>query len=528
LKLDIGAAFFGTVMTGKLPGQPQTVNSPYGQLLLKLNQNLPQNAQLGFKLQALNPQPQLLITSINGKPVAGLPGGNPQAATAAGAQVSGAAGLASTAAVTVGSGSLITATVLTPGAAQWAKGGGTPQAGAAGKAAASVPGQMLSGPSATPGTTPGTPAASSSPATPGTPSAQSSAQGQSSTPSAAPTSAPITAQTALRALMAGGKPNLPAGLQLEVKIAGENPTASAQATQGAKGAAPAPSTPGGVSLTGTVTGATPQGQPIVQTSSGYLALATKVPLEPGSKITLDVPAAQSALKVAPPMPNFDQIGGRTWPNLQEAVDLLKQAAPAVADQVASAAIPKPDTAMGNTMVFFMAALRVGSIRNWLGDAAMRVLERERPGLLPRLGDDFKKSSKNVNDPNSGDWKITMVPIDTGQSINQVAMCMKDSSGEDDENNSGKGNGTRFIIDVELTQYGRMQLDGLSKEEDRKFDLVIRTAAPLPSEMRKDINTLFTRSSEGMGLTGQLVFLGTANFVEIEGIDIKKDTLGMIV
>ena len=106
--------------------------------------------------------------------------------------------------------------------------------------------------------------------------------------------------------------------------------------------------------------------------------------------------------------------------------------------------------------------------------------------------------------------------------------MRDSHDDGEEGNGGNGNGTRFIVDLELSQYGRMQLDGLSKEEDRKLDLVVRTASPLPSEMRKNINTLFTRSTEAMGLTGQLVFLGTAHFVEIEGIDIKKDTLGMIV
>ncbi len=522
LKLDIGAAFFATVTSGKVPGQLQTAESPFGQLALKLNQALPQNAQVGFKIQSLVPQPQLLVTSINGKPIAGQQATAQQTTPLSGAQTPATA---ATASVTVSSGNLIVATVLTPGAAQWARGITAPQQGPT-----SVP--------TAPGTTPqaqtsGLPAS-------GTGTSSTPMSG-SATPSAAPTGAPgqMTpsagntppigpgVQEAIKALMAGSKPNLPAGMQLEIKIAPEASQTPAPTSQTGRTPGMPISTPATTTLSGTISGTTPQGQPIIQTSLGYLALDTKTSLEPGAKITLEIPANQSALKTPAFTPGLSHEGARPWPNLTEAMSLLREAAPAVADQVASSAIPKPDAGMGNSVVFFLAALRLGTVRNWLGEAAMRVLEREKPSLLPKLADDLKKSSK-PSDQISGDWRVTMVPVDTGQSIQQIAMCLRDSGSEEENTNGGSGTGTRFIIDLELTKYGRMQLDGLAKETDRKLDLAIRTAAPLPAHMRKDINALFTRSTEALGLTGQLVFLGTANFIEIEGIDVTKDTFGMIV
>ena len=530
MKLDIGAAFLATVLTGKVPGQPQTVESPYGQLFLKLPQSLPQNAQLGLKLQTLTPQPQLLVTSVNGKPLAGNLGGPQQAGLGQGPQAA-ATVAATTSAVSIGSGNLITATVLTPGAAQWARGLAGPQGNqtfgqpqSAGQQASTGPKGAASGLTSSAGS-----GQAVSPSTGGKPlPGQPSSATFSNSASASGLQSTANAQTAMPSLLAGHKSTLPAGLQLEVKIANQSNASPTQQQQPGKISGSSTPAPPPVRLAGTVTGTTPQGQPIVQTSSGYLALDTKMQMEAGSKITLEIPSNQPVAKSASPLPGFPQGETRSWPNLTEALATLREAAPAVADQVMSSAIPKPEPAIGNTVVFFMAALRLANPRNWLGDAAIRVLERERPGLVPRLADDLKKSSRTVNDPNSGDWRVTLVPVDTGQSIQQVAMCMRDAGGDDDGKEGGAGTGTRFIIDLELSLYGRMQLDGLSKEEDRKLDLAIRTASPLPAAMRKDINALFTRSTEALGLTGQLVFLGTANFVKIEGIDVKKDTLGMIV
>jgi len=526
LKLDIGAAFFATITSGKIPGQPQTAESPFGQLALKLNQTLPQNAQVGFKVQSLVPQPQLLVTSVNGKPTVGQHATPQQTAALTGAPTPAAGATATAASVTVGSGNLIVATVLTPGAAQWARGMAGPQHGTTSlpanpgtTAQGQTSGLSTSGPGAQ--STPASGSATSSASPP--PSLGQGTSSTGSTPSIGP-----GAQEAIKALMAGSKPNLPAGMQLEVKIAPEAPQTPTSGSQAGRAPGIPTSTPVNTTLSGTVTGTTPQGQPIIQTPSGYLALDTKTPLETGAKISLEIPAHQTALKTPAPIPGLSHEGARPWPNLTEAMSLLKDAAPAVADQVASGAIPKPDAGMGNSVVFFLAALRLGTVRNWLGEAAMRVIERERPGLIPRLADDLKKSSKPAGDQTSGDWRVTMVPVDTGQSIQQIAMCLRDSGGEEENANGGSGTGTRFIIDLELTKYGRMQLDGLAKQADHKLDLAIRSATPLPPDMRKDINALFTRSTEALGLTGQLVFLGTANFVEIEGIDVTKDTLGMIV
>ena len=53
-----------------------------------------------------------------------------------------------------------------------------------------------------------------------------------------------------------------------------------------------------------------------------------------------------------------------------------------------------------------------------------------------------------------------------------------------------GGGTRFLLDLDLSRLGPLQLDGMFKKESRSFDMMVRTTAPLPETMRTDLAGLF--------------------------------------
>jgi hypothetical protein len=75
--------------------------------------------------------------------------------------------------------------------------------------------------------------------------------------------------------------------------------------------------------------------------------------------------------------------------------------------------------------------------------------------------------------------------------------------------------TRFVLDVGLSRLGRIQLDGLIGERDKRLDLIIRSQQPLPGAMRNDIRDIFINAGEITGMKGGLSFQAAPpNFVEI--------------
>ncbi len=80
--------------------------------------------------------------------------------------------------------------------------------------------------------------------------------------------------------------------------------------------------------------------------------------------------------------------------------------------------------------------------------------------------------------------------------------------EGDNNEAEKkagGAGARFLIELDLSRLGSMQLDGMFRRETKTFDVMIRTKSALPDHMRQDLAGIFATSNAAMGLKGALAF-----------------------
>ena len=476
---------------------------------------------------------RLLASALAGRP-AGF-GGQPAAPTGAappgtaptGAAPTGAAaaGTAAGSPVNLTVGTTVTATLLQPFTAS---SGGTSGRGG-------------------PGATPGAPTA---PGAAGT--AQGVAQARQGTPAAAgrttspsppagtvTTGAPRVAGAAGVGASVSGTPGvaapadggtaLPAGTQVSVRVIALQPPGPAGATNSPL-SSPSGTLAGGTVLTATVTGGTASGQPIVQTAAGTLALNTRTPLPTGGIVTLEVtetPAAPRAAEVAA-APGFRReilIDG-SWTSLKEAVTAVFQADPVAAQQLVGTVIPRADAQLAANILSFLAALRGGDVRAWLGEGPGRVLERNRPNLSSRLGDEFRQIGRMAEEPISGDWRIALVPFNTGTDIEQIRLFMR-RHGAKESDDGGKG-GTRFIVDVNLSRLGRMQFDGLVRAEPKRFDLIVRSTSALPAEMRDDIRQLFRESSEITGIRGGVSFqCAPPGFTEVAPQAVIAGRLGLI-
>ena len=263
-----------------------------------------------------------------------------------------------------------------------------------------------------------------------------------------------------------------------------------------------PATPGTASLTGAVTGTDIAGNAIVRTNTAELILPTPRPLPVGSNLLLEVTGRLSSPADRGLPPHALALSQR-WEALQDALRATPTAQPTVAQ-----AIPQPGPQFTGALLFFIAALRAGDLRGWLGPDAARAVDRE--GLLSRLTEEFGAMQRIASEPGGQDWRLFLLPVLSDEQLHQMRLFVRDN--RDSAATDDKERETRFVIEVTFTKLGAFQFDGLARP--KALDLVIRTERALPPGMRTEIAELFSDTTAALGLRGSVAFR-TEAFFEIQ-------------
>ncbi|MED5396385.1 MAG: hypothetical protein VX990_06745 [Pseudomonadota bacterium] len=427
-------------------------------------------------------------------------------------------------------------TLLQPQGAPSAASGATPLAGATGRGqgiATGVPQATADGlPSTTPQPSTRTGAASvptSSPA----PATTAVRQGTGTGPrtSAASNTSFLGAASSAAPPGAGGPP-LPAGSQFAARITTLQPPESGRQIN-PPAASGALTLAAGTNLSGAVTGYSATGHAIVQTHVGPIAVATPTPVPIGSAIGLEIvaePAVPDQTSSALPR-NLTQAILQTgsWPAFDETLRALQETSQGAAQQLVNVALARPDTALAANILMFLGALRGGELRAWIGDAPHRVLQRAKPDLLGRIREDFSQLSRVANEPATGDWRAVPMPFLNGSEIEQIRLFLQRKGGEEDEENMGGSRAVRFVIELDLSRLGRLQLDGLILKRDKRFDLIVRSEDRFPARVQNDIRGIFEDAAELTGIKGGLTFQAAPpNFIEVAAATPTGDGAGLIV
>ena len=122
-------------------------------------------------------------------------------------------------------------------------------------------------------------------------------------------------------------------------------------------------------------------------------------------------------------------------------------------------------------------------------------------MLQALEEDFATFSRLQSDNGGQDWKSLNFPFFDGNNLRQIRMFHRRH--KNPEGVDGEAETTRFLIELNLTTSGPLQLDGLFK--NRIFDLAVRSHKDVKEEMRQHIGKLFSEHMEISGLNGQLTF-----------------------
>ena len=197
--------------------------------------------------------------------------------------------------------------------------------------------------------------------------------------------------------------------------------------------------------------------------------------------------------------------GQPLPSLTAVLSALMQVDGALAHRVVQAIVPQPNAQLGVTLLFFLAALRGGDVRNWLGERTSRTLEAAGRGeLLQRLGGEMASVARQASEPLPGDWRAYSLPLYQDGDLTAARLLVR-HRGADDAGGlaDGERGGRRFLIDVELSRLGPLQLDGMLKVP--RLDLVLRSHRAFPGEDRRTMSRLFADACETCGLGGALSF-----------------------
>ncbi len=242
--------------------------------------------------------------------------------------------------------------------------------------------------------------------------------------------------------------------------------------------------------------------------------ALQVPIEyipVGSKLSINIVKSEPQYTLPPPILTASYyLTPQSWQIFQEVEQALAQANPQAAltfnTVLPNAAAPSQ---MGASILFFVAAMRSGDIQGWLGDKAVDALKRAgKSDVLGRLGQELSGLARMNSDGISGDWKALSLPLAWQNEIHKMALHYRSEDEEHSSSPQGSGKRTRFIMDLDLSQMGKVQLDGIFtglSESVGRLDLILRTEQSLSTAMKQEMRQAYSKALSETKITGELSF-----------------------
>lgn len=270
-------------------------------------------------------------------------------------------------------------------------------------------------------------------------------------------------------------------------------------------------------VTATLSGYTPQNLPVLSffppEGAAPQSFILQLPLQnlaPGTmfEIAPQLTGVNTAANTPVPLPAPSTlITPGNWPTMEEIAQTLStiSANNAIAAG-ASSILPSPSNPaqMAPAVLFVMAALKSGDLAQTLNDKAQDMLRRSGKGnLLNRLSGEGNIINRTHVDSAGQDWRALTIPMQWQQEIHKAALFYKHSDNEESEGSKGGGKQTRFIFDLALSQMGKVQLDGLHRNE--RLDLIVRTQETFSRAMQIQMKSAYADAMEMSDLNGDLSF-----------------------
>ena len=274
-------------------------------------------------------------------------------------------------------------------------------------------------------------------------------------------------------------------------------------------------------IAGTVKAITPGGNPVVQTPQGALVLGIRTPVPVGSGILMEVvtgsPAAAGTTVLPLDSPRALALS-QDWSALRETVALLTRHEPGQAT-MPPLPLPQVGPRLAAGLLNFLAAFGAGDFASWFGAGAKERLERSgHSDLVTRARQELGQIAQLATDTAGDEWRLLLLPLLDETGLQKARLYLRRRS-RDGNSADRDESGTRFILEVELTRLGALQLDGLMQA--RRFDLMLRSRVPLTTKMQRDITDIFDEARAIGGFAGTMAFATAPTFPVIP-LDSSRD------
>lgn len=264
------------------------------------------------------------------------------------------------------------------------------------------------------------------------------------------------------------------------------------------------------------------GATILQTPVGTLKMYLPQKFPTGTALRLDVqpmPTAPLPGQTLPAMATAESSStvttlAQTWPALDDALKLLPSTNEGARPLMA--AMPEIGPKLTSGLLFFIAAVKTGDLKQWIGSRALAALEARSPALVERLKGDMAQLQSLLIDSPLQQWSSVMVPMMYQGQLEHARLFFRDDSETGGDGKKKKGEGDqRFIVEVDTSHLGEVQFDGFVRksQQAKQFDLIVRTSMALPPELQAQIRTTFENGIGSSGMKGYLAFQqGSQHFV----------------
>lgn len=236
------------------------------------------------------------------------------------------------------------------------------------------------------------------------------------------------------------------------------------------------------------------------------------PEEPAVTVSFSREAA-TALNAAAPLSNSAQ----KWSGLTAVLPILENTQSALAEAI-RLAIPQAGPLLAPIVMMFVAGLRRGSVRDWLGETILEQLrEAGRTDLASTLETEFASVARHSTAETADGWHAVPVPLWNDGQLEQMQLFLRREREPGSENATAKTPDIRFVIDAEPRATGPIQLDGLVHQTvDRAttINLAFRHQRPLTAQIRSDVMQVYSNALAVTGLTGGLTFQSAVDWIKI--------------
>ncbi len=254
----------------------------------------------------------------------------------------------------------------------------------------------------------------------------------------------------------------------------------------------------------TVMGTNVVGQAVIRAGTLELTLPAGRPLPTGGTLFLERAGTPILPVVSDTAPQTLAVAQR-WEAMAQALN--RSSSPGI-NAALQHLVPQPNAQLAGALLFFMAALRGGDPRSWLGGDIARQMDQD--GFLGRIGEEFGLMQRLATEPAGQDWRLFLIPLLSDGQLHQLRLFVRGKNG-------GSGGaedpaGVRFVIEASFSRLGPFQFDGLVQA--RNMNLVIRTEHALTEKIQRDIMEIYGTSLLALGLTGHVEFR-TEQFFEVQ-------------